>query len=67
MGYCLVFPAYQVGGSKKLWGIMYYGLSGLWNKRASTVQYCSIGCVASYLGLCRVIFTLKAKLVNRLQ
>jgi len=37
MGYCLVFPAYQVGRSKKLWGTIYYGLSGLWNKRASTV------------------------------
>jgi hypothetical protein len=37
MGYGMYFPANQLGGPKKLWGIREYGLSGLWVTRESTV------------------------------
>ena len=37
MGYGFKFPAFQLGGSKDLWVIGKYGLSGLWVMRESTV------------------------------
>lgn len=43
MGYCgcmgcgMHFPANQVGGLKKVWGIGEYGLPRLWVMRESTV------------------------------
>jgi hypothetical protein len=37
MGYGFEIPTYQLGGSKILWGIGEYGLSGVWVKRVSTV------------------------------
>jgi hypothetical protein len=37
MGYGPCFPAYQVGNTKWLWGIMEYGFSELWFIRESTV------------------------------
>jgi hypothetical protein len=36
-GYGSKSPAYQLGSLKNLWGIREYGLSGLWDKKASTV------------------------------
>ena len=37
MGYGFDFPAYQLGGSKNVWVMGEYGLSGLWVMRESTV------------------------------
>jgi len=37
MSYGLKSPAYQLGGSKNVWVIREYGLSGLWVMRESTV------------------------------
>ena len=37
MGFQVKFPAYQVGGPKKLWDIRGYGLSQLWVMTESTV------------------------------
>jgi hypothetical protein len=37
MGYGMQFPANQVGGQLRLWGIRGYGLSGVWVTRGSTV------------------------------
>jgi hypothetical protein len=37
MGYGFEFPAYQLGGSKIVWVMGEYGLSGLWVMRESTV------------------------------
>ena len=39
MGYGPEIPANQVGGSKNLWIIIDYGLSGLWVRRELTVLY----------------------------
>ena len=38
MGYGVKFPAHRVGGSKKLWDFMVYGLSESWVMRGSTVE-----------------------------
>ena len=37
MAYEVHFPANQLGGPKKVWGMREYGLSGLWVMRESTV------------------------------
>ncbi|KAF8234462.1 hypothetical protein L208DRAFT_1261410, partial [Tricholoma matsutake] len=37
MGYGFEIPAYRLGGSKILWVMGEYGLSGVWVKRVSTV------------------------------
>jgi hypothetical protein len=37
MGYGPEIPANQVGGSKNLWVVIDYGLSGLWVRRELTV------------------------------
>jgi hypothetical protein len=38
MGYGMQFPANQVGGWLKLWGVGGYGLLEVWVKRGSTVS-----------------------------
>ena len=42
MGYGMKFPANQLGGSKKIWDLRVYGLSGVWVKRVSTVPMIDI-------------------------
>ncbi|KAF8233262.1 hypothetical protein L208DRAFT_1267639, partial [Tricholoma matsutake] len=37
MGYGFEIPTYRLGGSKILWVMGEYGLSGVWVKRVSTV------------------------------
>jgi hypothetical protein len=37
MGYGIKISAHQVGGSKILWDLRGYGLSGAWVMRGSTV------------------------------
>jgi hypothetical protein len=46
MGYGMQFPANQVGGQLRLWGIRGYGLSGVWVIRGSTVVIVILGTVA---------------------
>jgi hypothetical protein len=38
MGFFGAYSAYQVGDKKNVWDLRDYGFSGLWVKRASTVQ-----------------------------
>jgi hypothetical protein len=45
MGYGPEIPANQVGGSKNLWIIIDYGLSGLWVRRELTVLCPAKKCV----------------------
>ena len=37
MGYSTQIPAHQTGGQIRLWDIRGYGISGVWDKRVSTV------------------------------
>ncbi|KAF8221228.1 hypothetical protein L208DRAFT_1329338, partial [Tricholoma matsutake] len=37
MGYGMQFPANQVGGQLRLWGIRGYGLSEVWVMRGSAI------------------------------
>ena len=38
MGFFGAYSAYQVGDKKSVWDLRDYGFSGLWVKRASTVD-----------------------------
>jgi hypothetical protein len=38
MGYSTQIPAHQARGQIRLWSIRGYGLSGVWDKRGSTVE-----------------------------